>query len=57
LSGLNCHEAKSLGKTVRALQQKVFGEWTARELKLVRSQLFPQGARHEVVAAIDFFGK
>ncbi len=57
LSGLNRQEADSLGKNVRARQQKVFGGWTAREVGLVHSQLSPQGARHELVAAIDLMGK
>jgi 2'-5' RNA ligase len=57
LSRLNRHEAESLAKTVRARHQKAFGEWTAREVELVHSRLSPEGARHELVAAIDLMGK
>jgi hypothetical protein len=57
LSRPNRHEADALAKTVRARQQKVFGEWTARGVELVHSQLSPQGARHELVATVDLMGK
>ena len=57
LSGLNRHEADSLRKNLQARQQNVFGGWTARQLELVRSQLSPQGARHEVLAGIGLMGK
>lgn len=35
----------------RALTDKIFGEWTAREVELVRSQLSPSGAVHTAFAA------
>jgi RNA 2',3'-cyclic 3'-phosphodiesterase len=57
LSRLNRQEAEALAQTVRARQQKAYGEWTAREVELVHSRLSPQGARHELVAAIDLVGK
>jgi 2'-5' RNA ligase len=57
LSRMNRHEAEALAKTVQARQQKLFGDWTARGVELVHSQLSPQGARHELVAAVDLIGK
>ena len=50
------HEADLVAKAVRDGQQKVFGQWTAREVELVRSHLSPQGARHELVAAVGLMG-
>ena len=57
LSRLNRHEAEALAQRVQPRQQKVFVEWTAREVELVRSQLSPRGARHERVAIVDLVGK
>ncbi len=56
LSRSNRHEAEAFAKTVQARQHKVFGEWTAHGVELVHSQLSPQGARHERVAAVDLLG-
>lgn len=57
LSRLDRHETDLLATALRDERQKVFGEWTAREVELVRSQLSPQGARHDLVAAFDLMGR
>ena len=57
LARLDRHEADLLANAVCDGRQKVFGQWTAYEVELVRSQLSPEGARHQLVAAIDLKGR
>jgi RNA 2',3'-cyclic 3'-phosphodiesterase len=45
-------EAETLAADVNELATTVFGEWTASEVELIRSQLSPQGARYSTVAAV-----
>jgi 2'-5' RNA ligase len=45
-------EAEALRKAAASLAQRCFGEWTAKELHIMRSQLSPQGARYSILAAI-----
>jgi RNA 2',3'-cyclic 3'-phosphodiesterase len=42
---------RELANRAPALENQQFGEWTAEEVKLVRSELFPEGARHTPLAA------
>jgi len=57
LTRLARDEADLLAKAVCDRRQKVFGQWTAHEVELVRSQLSREGARHQLVAAIDLKGR
>ncbi|MGA3266582.1 MAG: RNA 2',3'-cyclic phosphodiesterase [Verrucomicrobiota bacterium] len=44
-------EAGKLAGYARSLNQRQFGEWTAKEVELIQSELAPSGARHSVLAA------
>lgn len=50
-------EARTLGGLVAAFGSKCFGEWTAHEVDLMRSELSAQGARHSVLEAIPLPNK
>ncbi len=39
-----------------SLRSVVFGEWTGREVWVMRSELSPQGARHSLVSALPLEG-
>jgi 2'-5' RNA ligase len=45
-------EAEALGQAAAGLAERLFGQWTAGEVELMRSVLSPQGARHTSLAAI-----
>jgi 2'-5' RNA ligase len=45
-------EAEALGKAAAGMAERLFGQWTAGEVELMRSVLSPQGARHTSLAAI-----
>src|SRR5260370_35677771 len=45
-------EADALAKAAVSLAQRTFGEWTANELHIMRSELSPDGATHSILAAI-----
>lgn len=45
-------EAESLGKAAAGMTERLFGQWTACEVELMRSVLSPKGARHSSLAAI-----
>jgi 2'-5' RNA ligase len=45
-------EAESLGKAAAGMAERLFGQWTAGEVELMRSVLSPQGAHHVCLAAI-----
>jgi hypothetical protein len=34
------------------MADRLFGQWTAYQIELMRSELLPQGARHSTIAAI-----
>jgi len=54
--GIRPTEAKALGSAVSAIADRLFGEWTAHRIELMRSELLPQGARHTTLAAIALGG-
>jgi RNA 2',3'-cyclic 3'-phosphodiesterase len=54
--GIRPTEAKVLGSAVPAMANRLFGEWTAHRIELMRSELLPQGARHLTLAAIALGG-
>ena len=43
-------EAEVLSKLAASMADRVFGEWVARDIELVRSELSPNGSRYTVVA-------
>jgi 2'-5' RNA ligase len=45
-------EAEALGKAAAGMAERVFGQWTARNIELMRSVLSPQGASHSSLATI-----
>lgn len=57
LNRLRRPEVENLADAVEKLQNHVFGQWTANQLQLMRSELSPQGARHTLLAELPFVGK
>jgi len=51
INGIKRPEAEALSKQMHAMTERCFGEWTANELKLMRSELLRTGAIHTVLAA------
>jgi 2'-5' RNA ligase len=49
-------QAETLMKSAERMANTTFGEWTANEVDLMKSELSPQGARHTVVATIALGG-
>ncbi len=45
-------EAEALAHVAAGLKERLFGEWTAYKMELMRSELFPHGARHIPLAVI-----
>ena len=50
IKGIKRLEAETLGKA--AMAERLFGQWTAYQVELMRSELLPQGARHSLLASI-----
>jgi 2'-5' RNA ligase len=44
-------QAEILAKLAHSMTDRVFGDWTANRIELMRSELLPGGAQHSVVAA------
>jgi 2'-5' RNA ligase len=44
-------EAEALRQAAAGMAERLFGQWTAGEVELMRSVLSPQGARHTSLAA------
>ena len=44
-------EIEKLAAHALAVKDRLFGEWTANEVELIRSDLLPGGARHTLLAA------
>jgi len=44
-------DTRELAARAQSFEQRLFGEWTAREVEIVRSELSPAGARHTLLAA------
>ena len=49
-------ETLDLAKTAAQFDNQSFGQWTATQLELMRSELSPTGARHSELAAIPLLG-
>ena len=45
-------EIEKLAEHAQAIKDRLFGEWTANEVELIRSDLLSAGARHTLLAAI-----
>ena len=52
LKNLKPLDARKLAAHAHALKDRTFGEWTAHEIEIIRSELSPAGARHTTLAAI-----
>jgi 2'-5' RNA ligase len=52
IKGLKRSEAEALGQAAAAMKDRLFGQWTAYKIELLRSELSPQGARHSILAAV-----
>ena len=52
IKGIKRPEAAALGKVAAGMADRLFGQWTAYKLELMRSELLPQGARHSILASI-----
>ena len=45
-------QAEMLSMLARAMDDRVFGEWTADRLEIIRSQLSPRGSRYTTLASL-----
>lgn len=52
IKGIKRPEAQALGQAAAGMAERLFGQWTAYQVELMRSQLLPQGARHSTLASI-----
>jgi len=52
IKGIERQEAEALGKAGAGMADRLFGQWTAYQISLMRSELLPKGARHSAVATI-----
>ena len=52
IKGIKRPEAEALGKAAAGMAERLFGQWTAYKVELMRSELLPQGARHTSLASI-----
>ena len=57
IKGIGRPEAESFGGQARAMAERLFGEWTADGVQIMRSELSPQGARHTVLATVPLGGR
>ena len=54
---LSRDQAVQLAAAAARFEKIAFGEWTAVELELMRSELLPEGARHSLLASFPMLGK
>ena len=52
IKGLHRSEAEALSQAAAGMGERLFGQWTALEVELMRSELMSQGARHSSLASI-----
>ena len=52
IKAINRHDAQALSKAADSTVGRSFGEWTAEDIELVRSELTESGARHQTLAKI-----
>jgi 2'-5' RNA ligase len=56
IKGIKRPEAEALGKAAAGMADRLFGQWTAYQVELMRSELLPQGARHSILASVTLAG-
>jgi RNA 2',3'-cyclic 3'-phosphodiesterase len=56
IRGIKRPEAEALAKAAAGMAERLFGQWTAYQVELMRSELLPQGARHSTLAPIALAG-
>lgn len=56
IKGIRRPEAEALDKAAAGMAEQLFGQWTAYQVELMRSELLPQGAWHSSVASITLAG-
>jgi 2'-5' RNA ligase len=47
-------DGRKLAAYAQTVKDRTFGEWTAHEIEIIRSELSPGGARHTLLAAVRF---
>lgn len=52
IKGIKHPEAEALSQAAAGMADRAFGQWTACQIELMRSELLPQGAQHSVIASI-----
>jgi RNA 2',3'-cyclic 3'-phosphodiesterase len=52
IKGIKRPEAEALSQAALGMADRLFGQWTAYQIDLMRSELLPQGARHSTIATI-----
>jgi len=57
IKGIRRAEAERLAALAIPMADRCFGEWMANEVRVVRSELAPAGARHTVVAGVPLVGE
>jgi 2'-5' RNA ligase len=53
IKGIKRSEAEALGKAAAGMADRLFGQWTACQIELIRSKLLHQGAQHTSLASIS----
>jgi len=56
IKGIKRPEAEKLSAAAAGMADRLFGQWTAYQVELMRSELLPQGARHTSLASIALAG-
>ena len=57
VKNLNRSDAGQLAAYAQTIENRRFGDWMAREIEIVQSELSPAGARHRLLAAFPLAGK
>lgn len=56
IQGIGRPQAEILSKLALGMAGRLFGEWMADQIELVRSELSPQGSRYTTLAAVPLSG-
>jgi RNA 2',3'-cyclic 3'-phosphodiesterase len=56
IKGIRRPEAEALAQAAAGMTERLFGQWTAHKIELMRSELSPKGARHTCLAATRLDG-
>ena len=52
IKGIRRPEAEALARAAAVMGDRLFGEWPAAEIEIIRSELTPKGARYTCLAAV-----